>query len=428
MPLTPEEEKKLRQEIQQELERREQSLRENKQKEEEERRRRLEQRMREKIREEEEERFFREKGYVKYLNHQGLVEWLTAEEAERRQQVRRKKKSSSRHRKYQKKRLRQIIINSAIGVLAVMILLVLYKFNPGKGAEYGSIIVQSDVPGAQIYLDGMELHAFTPDTLRKISPGTHYLSVHKDGFTSYPPMAAISVAATKTAAINFSLKNAGFMGQVIIESNLSNFDLYIDGLPHKMTQSRVEVPIGYHVFSTVKTGYIASPSYQRVLVERDRSKSLRFQFNLEEEIGYLQISSNRQNEYIYLDNKFTGLKTTGRAFAVKAGTYEVSVRENGFISSPGSKLINLLPNERKILVFRSQAVEERQSVNIFSEMPGAAIIIDGAWTPFVTPVQGLRLSPGSHFINLMRGDSLFSHKDVLVDADKLNNENLKFTF
>lgn len=428
MPLTPEEERRLREEIRQELERREKSLRENKQKEEEERRRRLEQRMREKIREEEEEEFFRGKGYVKYINHQGLVEWLTPEEAERRQQVRRKKKSSSRHRKYQKKRIRQIIVNSSVIGLAAIVLLVLYKFNPTKSAEYGSIIVHCDVPGSRIYLDGLELHAFTPDTLTRITPGKHYVSVYKEGFTTLPPMALVSVAANRSAAVHFSLKNAGFMGKVLIESNLSNFDLYMDGLPYKMIQSSVEVPIGYHVFSAVKSGYIASPTHHRILVERDGAKQVRFQFNPEEEIGYLQISSNRQNEYIYLDDKFTGLKAIGKPFVVRAGTYEVSVRENGFVNHPVNKTINLLPGEKKMIVFRSEPVEENQNINIFTETPGAVIIIDGAWTPFVTPAQGLALSPGSHFINLMRGDNLYAPKDVLLDVAKLKGDDIRFDF
>lgn len=428
MPLTPEEEKRLREEIRNELERREKSLREDKQQKEAERQQRLEQRMREKIREEEEEKYFSQKGYVKYINHQGLAEWIKPEEAERRKQKRRSKKSSSRYKKYQKRRLIRIAVNTSIFALAGIILLILYKFNFTKKAEYGSIIVTSNVPGSDIYLDGKELHAFTPDTLRRISVGKHYLVVSREGFTTSPPMALLTVAANKTGAVKFMLKNSAFLGEVIIESNLSDFDFYVDGLPYKMTASTLKVPIGFHVFAAVKKGYISSPSYHRILVEKDKAKTMQFQFNPEEEIGYLQISSNRQNEYIYLDNKFTGLKATGIPLPVKAGTYEISIRENGYLCKPTMRMINLLPDEKELVIFRSEPVEERQNLQISTRQPGAVIIINGDCTPFVTPIRNLALSPGSHYFNFMRGDSVFAEKDILVDLAKLDNNNLRFNF
>lgn len=428
MALTPEEEKKLREEIRKELENKERILHEDKQRKEMERRERLEKMMREKIREEEEEKYFSQKGYVKYVNHQGLVEWVKPEEAESRKQKRRSKKSSSRYKRHRKKRLIQIAVNGGIFILAGIILLVLYKFNFSKKVEYGSIIVTSNIPGSDIYLDGMELHAFTPDTLHRISPGRHYVCVSREGFTTYPPMASLAIAAEKTGTINFTLKNSAFLGKVIIESNLSDFDFYVDGLPYKMTNAPLEVPIGFHVFSAVKRGYISSPSYHRVLVEKDKAKTLRFEFNPEEEIGYLQISSNRQNGYIYLDNKFTGLKAAGISLPVKAGTYEVSIRENGYLSKPGMKMINLLPDEKEVVIFRSEPVEERQNLDISTRQPGAVIIINGNCTPFVTPIRNLALSPGSHYLNFMRGDSVYAKKDILLNLAKLDNNNLRFDF
>jgi hypothetical protein len=76
MALTPEEEKRLREQIRNELRERERRMLESKQKEETNRQKNLESRIRQQIVEEEEERYFTEQGYVKYVNRYGGVEWL----------------------------------------------------------------------------------------------------------------------------------------------------------------------------------------------------------------------------------------------------------------------------------------------------------------------------------------------------------------
>jgi len=429
MPLTPEEEKRLREEIQRELEKRETTLRANKEQKEEERQRKLENQLREKIREEEEERYFTEKGYVKYINHQGLVEWLTPQEAEHRKKKRRSKRISSKRQKHQRKRIIQIVSNVGLIFIAGMILLFLYKFNPSGGSSnYGSLKINSDVPGCKIFLDGVEVNHFTPHTLNKISPGIHFVSVYKDGFSAWPPMASVSVRKNKTISTNFTLKHSTFLGEIVIESNLTGYDLYVDGLPFKTTDSRLRLPVGYHVFCVVKSGYLATPPHQRILVEEDGIKTLKFQLNPEEEIAYLQISSNRKNEYIYLDNRFTGIKAIGKPFPVKAGTYEISIRENGYLITPESRILNLLTNEKKMAIFHASSVNEWNTLHLNTRLPGAAIILNGNWTSLVTPAKNLALSPGSHYLNLMRGDSIYSSKDIMVNLAQLKNNNLKINF
>jgi hypothetical protein len=356
------------------------------------------------------------------------VEWLRPQEAEQRKKRRRSKRGSSKRKKYQKKRTVQIISNIAIVLIAGMILLFLYRYNPSGESNHGSITVISDIPGCSIFLDGADVNHFTPHTLDKLSPGTHFVSVFKEGFTVMPPMLSVSVQKNKTISADFTLKHYAFMGEIVIESNLAGYDLYIDGLHFETTESRLQIPIGYHVIAAVKAGYLATPSHRRVLVERDGSKILRFQLNPDEDIGYLQISSNRKNEYIYLDNRFTGIKAQGKPLPVKAGTYEISARENGYLTTPESRILNLLPDEKKLVVFHSIPVSEWNTVGISTPLPGAAIVLNGNWTSLVTPEKNLALSPGSHYINLMRGDSIYSAKDIMVDFAQLKNNNLKINF
>ena len=81
-----------------------------------------------------------------------------------------------------------------------------------------------------------------------------------------------------------------------------------------------------------------------------------------------------------------------------------------------------------MVVFRSRPIEGKEPLQLLTKNPGAAIILDGNWTPFVTPIQNLALSPGSHLINFMRGDSIFSEKDIPINLAQIKNNSLKYNF
>ncbi|MFQ5582939.1 MAG: hypothetical protein ACE5GL_00715, partial [Calditrichia bacterium] len=175
MPLTPEEEKKLREEIRKKLEEREKRRQESKSTEEAERLRRLEEQLRAQIKAEEEEKYYTGKGYVRYVNRYGETEWIPKEEAERRHGERRSKRKPSRTKKKKMKRMLRLAMNILVFVIAGIVVLFVYKkMKPGKTPGYGKVVVQSDIPGARIFANGRELDALTPDTMGHIGPGRSY--------------------------------------------------------------------------------------------------------------------------------------------------------------------------------------------------------------------------------------------------------------
>ena len=427
MPLTPEEEKRLREQIRRELEERERRARESKQKEEEERQRRLEERLRLKIREEEEERFYTEKGYVKYINHRGGVEWITPEEAKAREERRRKKPSRHRSSHRRRKWLR-LLVNSGLVFLAFMVFAFLYKYNFTRGPVFGKVVVVTDIPGAQIYLDGMEMKEFSPDTLFRVKTGVHYISVYKEGYSAWPPMQRVAVGKGKITEVRFELRGLAPMGEVIIEADRSPFQLFIDGVPHPMEGSVLKVPVGYHVFTVVKKGFLTRPLYHRVLVEESKTRRLRFTFYPVTEVGYLRVSSNQSQAWVYIDNQFSGFKANHQWIPMEPGIYDVRIRKNGFRVSPEYETVNVLPGRLQSLVFDLQPVQDFRQINIRTREPGAAIILNGEWLPFVTPLLQFRISAGDHFLNFMRNGKLYSASDVHIDSRKITAGELYFQF
>lgn len=411
MPLTPDEEKKLREEIRRKLEERERREKQSKQKSEEERRRQLEERLRIRIREEEEEKFYTERGYVRYKNRHGEMEWITAEEAERRAGTRRSRKPSS-HRQHKKKARIRLALNLAALFLVLVVAALIYKYNPGRGPKTGHLVVSSDVTGALIYLDGEATKYFTPDTLEKLPVGKHVATVYKEGFSVYPPMAPVAVEKNKLARIQFRLSNTNRLGTVRLVVSEPYASLYVDGLRYQMGKNGIsQVPYGYHTFMVVKKGFLASPAYRRVFVAPDDTTEVDFELLPDQNIGYLQVTDNLFKGHIFLDRKFSGMQASADLLPVRSGTYEVRVRKNGFRCLPDSQMINILPGETRMVVFRLEPVAERVPVKILAREPGANIILDGEFTPYVTPIAELPVSPGKHYLNLMRGNQVYSQKE-----------------
>ncbi len=430
MPLTPDEEKRLREQIRAELERRLQ--REQSQKEDIDagRQEKLEERLRQQIREEEEERFYQERGFVKYINHRGGVEWLPLEEAEIRQMKRRSKKGSSRRRMRQRRRIMQWVVNLAAVGFAMMVFWYLWRYNPIQQKRTGNIVIKTNVPGAQVFINGLEKRGvLTPDTLPEMSAGAYFIAVYKDGFTVWPPMQRLSLQTGKTAVAEFELKSTGRMGTLAIQTNESDFDLFVDGVKYPVAANgQVPIPAGHHVVTVVKDGYLANPLYRHVLVSDQGVTAVAFQLEKRADIGFLKVSSNRASAYIYLTNQFSGIKANGESFPVKAGVYEIRLLENGYSSIPVAELVRIMPGETAELSFHLQPETHVDTLQLITPHPGANIILNGQTMPYMTPYPDLALSRGTHFLNLMRDGIVYAEKDLQIDLSHLKDRRLVVDF
>ena len=428
MPLSPEEEKRIREEIRKKLEEREKKERTDQARYESERQKRLEERMRAKIRQEEEEKFYAEKGYVKYKNRHGEFEWITADEAEDRKKRRRKKKTSGYH-SHKNKITRKRLINSAIVLVVVVISVLIFKYFPGRTVSYGTLIISADIPGAEIFLNAQKLNSFTPDTLTKVKVGNYFVSLFKEGYNIYPPVRMVSVQKNKAATLDFRVHSILKLGKVRINSNISGAGLYVDGLPFFLgPNGTAEISEGFHTIMLVKKGYLATPPYQRVFIKSREVTEVVFNLTPDKQLSYLRISNNLSAGTIYLNEKYTGMQATGDLLPVPPGLYEVNVVKNGYISEPESQLIELTEGDERLIVFRLQKSENDYPVEIKSANPGAMINIDGDYLPYVTPVRDLNLSGGKHYLTLMRNKNGPEVFETSITVGPKNKNTYAFSF
>ncbi len=430
MPLTPEEEKRIREEIRKELETREARLRERQKKDQEKRRESLESRIRQQIKEEEEERYFTERGYVKYVNHRGEVEWLSPEEADHRYSRRRTKKKSSHRGKQRRRKMIKYGVNLGILAVALGTFYFLYKYRPAQKPKTGNMVITTDIPGAQVFLNGaIKQNFFTPDTFVNMKPGVYFVSVYKDGYSFWPPMQKVIVEPNKLSTAFFEFKNTGKLGKVEISANVAGFRLFVDGLAMPASTTGVlEIPAGYHVISAVKNGYTVTPQHRRILIKEAGITRLNFTFQPADNLGYLEISSNRSDAYVYLNNRLSGIKANSGRIPIPAGVYEIRVCENGYRSIPPVKLLEIDPGRVIPLTFNLIPETEIDTIAVLTPEPGASILLDGKLLPYVTPLRQLVISSGTHYINLMRDGKLMAEADQEIDVSAVKNQQVRLSF
>jgi len=110
----------------------------------------------------------------------------------------------------------------------------------------------------------------------------------------------------------------------------------------------------------------------------------------------LTVTSTPPGAAILIDGQDTGLVTPHTFAEMNRGAYEVTVRLDGFVSSPGSELVDLAPLASRTVDFTL----EQSGIEVNSQPAGAGILLDGIDTGQVTPAVLTGVAAGSHTIGL----------------------------
>jgi len=123
-------------------------------------------------------------------------------------------------------------------------------------SEVGHLLVGSDPPGALIFLNGENQNKITPDTLKNIPVGQHYISLVKDGFTSRQDSFGVTIVEDSLKLIEIPLEALVQIGFIIVTSEPSGAELFVDDQPSgKFTSDTLTLAPGAHVISVRKNGF-----------------------------------------------------------------------------------------------------------------------------------------------------------------------------
>ena len=380
---------------------------------------------------------------IRHINRRGKEEWLTPDEAAARKQQRKGRRRSLQHSLYHSLDKLNIFRNMKLHTLMVTVCL-LFMFSLMAVVAWhgmkkiprliGGIQIQTNLDnkgagGASIYVDGdIVVGKNTPVLIPNLSSGLHFITIEKPGFHAHPPVLKVNVRPGDTAHAAFTLESIPLLGELTVTVTPAvPFTCFVDGIRIPIIRNQpIKLPIGMHTIAAFKDGHVAEPSFQRVLIDQSSPRSITFIFTPRLATGKLQVfGTPNSRTQVYLNGTPTGMMANGEAIPIPCGKHDVEVVGDIHSSSNAAPVnVDILPGQEHSENFRADPPRERLPFSIETSMPGANIMLDGKWLPYLTP-WNTELPPGRHYVNFYRDGKWFDTKDRLFAigvglADKIS--------
>ncbi len=284
------------------------------------------------------------------------------------------------------------LLGSIAAVFLALVALSFFLFS-GEQVETGSLVIESNVRGASIYLDEAKKgYADYSQRLENIPFGTYRVSLQKPGYVSIPASQEIIISDNTPLKIRIDMQKIApeNHGYLHIDADQQDSKVFINNefMGH-LAESRIfDLAEGSYDIILERNGFETIPRQQSVTISSgdtmrlafsQRAKSFRSSRTASTSrapSGTLEITSNISGARIYLNGEDTGKEADHVFTDIKPGNYQVKLVKKGFRSVPEVHTLSLsgdaLSGE---LNFRMEKVDEL--VAIRTDPPNGNIYING---------------------------------------------------
>ncbi len=290
---------------------------------------------------------------------------------------------------------------------------------PVKVEEKGDILVEADVPGAQVYVDGNLHPDKTPTIITGVLVGPHVVEVRKE--PALPWKQTVQVEAQKTVKVSAELKATigGPGGSIRVLSSVDKATVYLDGTELGPAPIDVkDVKPGPHVIEVKAKGYLTGE--KRVTVSAGSADVLKFELQPEaasSKNGTLKVVSPVPEAIVYVDGENVGQVPQTRE--IPAGDHFVVVEKKGY--KKFEKKVRVEIGQTLAVTAVLKAVG---GLRILSTPSGAEVLLDGA--PIgATPMAKEDIDVGEHVITVRYADYYEAEKTVTVKGGELDVLSMK---
>ena len=260
------------------------------------------------------------------------------------------------------------------------------KSSPPRLINTGSIVVKSEPPSAEIYLDGDNI-GVTPAIITQILPGQYKVKIKMDGYDAWNE--SVDVKSNKEASLTAILQ--GKDGSLVIESEPTNARVFINDNNVGVTPETINnVKPGKYFIEIKLDGY----ETWRNEINVEAGKETFFTAELTTEYGSIFLGSKPTKSKIFLDGIEIGT-TPANLRSVPHGKHIIEVRKDGY--NVWEKRVNIEPGKEKIFTAILQVMTG--SVSIKSAPKNAKIYLDGKYVG-TTPERIKSIIPGTHEIKV----------------------------
>lgn len=248
------------------------------------------------------------------------------------------------------------------------------------GGKTGTVVVEADVPGAEVYIDGNKHPDVTPTAVSNVIEGLHVVEVRKE--PAMPWKQTVQVIAGQQVKVRGELMSTmgGLGGTIRVLTNVPGAKVYLDGAEKgEAPMDLKDVKPGEHVVEVRADGY--ETREERVAINAGQSAvyKLDLQPGGSASDGVLRVASPVPNAEVYVDGALVGkVPQTKR---VAPGEHFVTVK------LPGYKDF-----EKRLTVTSGQTIDVLAEIKaagrvlVLSSPAGARVLINGV-DAGVTPLE-----------------------------------------
>jgi len=250
--------------------------------------------------------------------------------------------------------------------------------------KYGVVVVEADIPDAEVYIDGNKHPDNTPAIINNVIEGLHVIEVRKP--PGLPWKQTIEVKASQQTKVRADLaatQNGG-VGVVRVLSDAQGARAFIDGTDMGPVPVDIrDVKAGDHIVQAKAPGF--QPSERHVTVTAGGSQVVKFDLNTEglADQGLLKVVSSAPEALVFIDGAAIGKVPQEKRLS--QGEHPIVVRLEGF-----------KPFEQKVRIEAGQTLTVQADLKavgrlrILSTPAAATVMINGlpaGKTPVDTEVE-----------------------------------------
>lgn len=272
-------------------------------------------------------------------------------------------------------------------------------------AQFGSVLVDSDIPDAEVYVDQNKHPDNTPTTITNLSVGVHVIEVRKNGQTASK---AVTIKANQQEKIRLDL-SAG-VGVVRVISDTPGARAFIDGIDKGPVPVDIkDVKAGDHIIAIKAAGFKTYEEVVAITPGASKVVNKQLEADIPADTGTLKIITTNPEAQVFVDGVAIG---KAQELRKPAGEYLITVK------LPGHKdfvqKVKVEPGKPTVITAELKATGK---LRILSNPPGANVMINGfavGKTPLETDVE-----TGDTILRLeLVGHNAFEETLKVVGGDK----------
>jgi len=291
----------------------------------------------------------------------------------------------------------------------------------------GSVTVQSDPDGANVYLDS-EMQGLTPVALTGVSSGPHIIRIEKTGYIPYQKDIMVIAGSTTIVSAALSPVPPPTTGSINIQSEPSGANVYLDGELSGITPLLVpNLSPGNHIVIVELSGY---EPYENTTVPVMAGATTLVSAILEPtpplpDTGAIEIASSPADATVYLDDVLKG-PTPLTIVNLVPGPYTIRIEKIGYeiwedtvtVSAGETEVVEavLTPTPSPTPTPTSS---ETGNLFVSSYPTGAKILIDGKDTGGRTNTIVKGIPVGTRQLTVEKSGYIPKTMPVTIQAGKL---------